>query len=111
MFGAKIQKPDGAKVITWNWSGQPHQIWIAKSAMGKIGFLGGAFRLCTATHVIDDLKVLEQGLGLCKIMIWVGYPTSRLNRCFLFICTVNATFNKTVISRHQQSTMECFPSL
>lgn len=59
-------------MVTWKWSGgEPHQIWIAASEKGNLGILGGAFRLSTA-HLIDETKVLDQGLGSTKLIIWVG---------------------------------------
>ncbi|KAJ6636017.1 hypothetical protein Bhyg_14604 [Pseudolycoriella hygida] len=58
----KQRKTDGAKVISWNYNAEPHQIWMASCE-------NGGFRL-TASHITDDIKVLEQPSGAVKCIIW-----------------------------------------
>lgn len=59
----KAQTKNGAKVLGWNWSHSPNQIWECSAE-------SGGFRL-QATHANNELMVLDQEGHGTRVLIWV----------------------------------------
>ncbi|KAG4077234.1 hypothetical protein HA402_009863 [Bradysia odoriphaga] len=104
----KKRKNNGAKVLSWNWSGEPHQIWTASSE-------SGGFRL-QASHVTDNLKVLDQEHGSSRLIIfdfqggdnqlWNAFPVAHNPGAF-FIQNVRSGL--TIRNNGRGNNLECTP--